>query len=539
MLAGSLLLISSQAYAQASVNVPTTDLVYRDIDKLIAHDLVDIIVTGQRPYSRVQIARIVWRARQNLQDVKTRTSGARLNYVDAIIDRLEASYQAELSEIDSGADPAPRLSFRPLARVDITVTAANSPPRDAINQDFERNDAVLNPLLHYRQGRNIVDGTTASTETVHWARVSRHVAIFVQPRFQVSDARNGFPDFNEFRFQALYASAALGNLDIQVGRDNLFWGQGRNAGLLVSNNARGLDMIKISNSHLATLPWVFSLLGPTKFSVFAARLGSNRHIPNPYLLGYKVSIRPHKQLELGAGFMVQSGGTGGPPASLTERIADHVFFIDLLFLTNRDFEFSDKMAGADIRLRIPSARGLQLYAEGVIDDIRVSNLQRMLTQDAGYVVGAHMPRLVDSGRLDLTLEYHFAGILLYRHSQFESGYTLDRLFIGNDLESAGRGGYAELNWDAGARHLLTLQGAYEARSNDDYARSRELNRILKMQSNPQERRYRAVASWSYRLPWSSALLKTLVGYERVNNFGFDTGRIRDNVIGELQLQLNF
>ena len=347
------------------------------------------------------------------------------------------------------------------------------------------------------------------------------------------------------KLQNLYASVAFGNIEVQLGRDNLAWGQGRDAGLLISDNARGMDMIKISTGRPLTLPWLLRLLGPSKFSLFVARLGSQRFLPNSYMVGYKVSISPHRQLEAGFTFTSEAGGTGAPPASLAERIADPLLFVDLVFLTSSDFEFSDKRAGFDIRLRIPEARGLELFAESVFDDIRQANLKGMFTQDAGYVVGAYLPRLVDSGRLDVTLEYHFVGIKLYRHKDFRSGHTLDRILIGDELESAGRAGYMEVNWDVSARDLITVEAAYEARSADDYrviiedpARSIPLQSI-KIRSNPQERRYRSVMSWSHWLEGRPFLIKTSIGYERANTFAFQPGRNRNNVIGELQLEMSF
>ncbi|TDJ46962.1 MAG: hypothetical protein E2O48_04315 [Gemmatimonadetes bacterium] len=169
----------------------------------------------------------------------------------------------------------------------------------------------------------------------------------------------------------------------------------------------------------------------------------------------------------------------------------------------------------------------------------------MITQDAGYVVGAYLPRLLDSGKLDLTLEYHFVGIRLYRHKDFRSGHTLDRILIGDELESAGRAGYLEANWDIGARDLITVEAAYEARSADDYrviiedpARSIPLQAI-KERSNPQERRYRGVMSWSHWLDGRPFLLKTSVGYERANTFAFQLGKNRNNFIGELRLEVSF
>ena len=551
------LLTASPVFAQASVNVSSLDPVYRDIQKLIAHDLVDAVIVGHRPYSRIDIARIAAQARGNLPRLEAGGSDAalsptaqdrvatRLRYVESILSRIEGDYREELDQLRSAEGGASPRALHPISRVEANVTVANSPPRNAINANLGDNDAVVNPLLHYRQGRTVVDGTTASLETVHWGQVSSNLALFVHPRFQVSNALGGQRNINEVKAQALYAGALLGNIEFQIGRDNLSWGPGADAGLLISSNARGMDMIKISNDRLLTLPWLLRLLGPTKFSLFVAHMGSNRQVPNSYMVGYKISVSPHRQLEFGFGVTTVAGGTGAPAASIFERIVDPLIFVDLLFLTSRDLEFSDKLVGGDVRLRLPSAHGLELYVEALFDDIRQGNLKGMFIQDAGYVVGAHFPRVTDSGALDLTLEYRFAGIRLYRHAQFKSGHTLDGILIGDELESAGRAGNIKLNWDASRQDLITFVGAYDARSADDYMVIGALpddgitQQSIKIQNNPQERRYRAVASWTHRLRAQPILIKTLFGYERANTFGFQLGRNRNNFIGEISLQLNY
>ena len=555
-LASACAVLPSRALAQASITVPTTDRVYRDIRLLIGHDLVDTLIVGQQPYSRMTIARVLLQARRNLTHTQAdlgdrglspdarRRIEARLRHVESVLGRAERDFRAEMDQLATPPGTGPRPAHHPLAGIEISLIAANSPPRDAINANLGFNDAVVNPLLHHRQGRNVVDGGTASVETVHWTQVSRQFAMLARPRFQISKAFAPQPNINEVKLQNLYARVALGNIEVLLGRDNLAWGQGRDPGLLISNNARGMDMIKISNGRPLTLPWLFRLLGPTKFSLFVAHLGSQRFLPNSYMVGYKVSIRPHRQLELGFTATAEAGGTGAPQASLVERIADPLLFVDLVFLTSSDFQFSDKRVGFDVRFRIPQARGLELFGESVFDDIRQANLKGMFTQDAGYVVGAHLPRVVPSGIVDLTLEYHFAGIRLYRHAQFRSGHTLDGVLIGDELESAGRAGYMELNWDVSARDLITVEAAYEARSADDYrviedrARSIPLQSI-KVRSNPQERRYRGVISWSHWFEGRPFLLKTSIGYERANTFAFQLGRNRHNLIGELKLDVSF
>ena len=73
------LLFPCRTVAQASVNVSTLDPVYRTIDKLVGHGLVDDIIMGQRPFSRIEIARIIVAAETNLPRLSSRLADSTLS----------------------------------------------------------------------------------------------------------------------------------------------------------------------------------------------------------------------------------------------------------------------------------------------------------------------------------------------------------------------------------------------------------------------------------------------------------------------------
>lgn len=62
---------------------------------------------------------------------------------------------------------------------------------------------------------------------------------------------------NQLRFQKLLLNANLGYLQLSIGRDNIQWGPRGNGGLLLSQNAPALDMIKLSVAGQKKLPWFF------------------------------------------------------------------------------------------------------------------------------------------------------------------------------------------------------------------------------------------------------------------------------------------
>ena len=511
-----------QAVGQASVNVSTLDLVYRDLEKLKSFGLVDPGIVGQRPYTRLDFARFAQQARGRLD-------ATRSDYVRDLVERLERRFGSELETL---------TAFRAVDQLHLELTGARSPPR-LVRANIGSADAAINPLLGYRQGRKLVDGLTASVETVHWARLSRRLVVYAHPRLQLSEVRGSAANVNDIAVQEAYGKLVLGNVAIQAGRANMVWGQGRHAGLMLSENARGFDMVKLSNAEPRVLPGIFRFLGSFKASLFFATTAADRsrHFLNSYILGYKVSVRPVEWLEIGGSFVVEAGGEGAPEASLGKRITDHIFLVDL-FVNDADVFFSNKIGGFDIRVNIPGLRGLQLYGEAVFDDITPSDIRKWLIQDSGYLAGIYVPRVDRTGRFDFSFEYQYSGVRLYRHSQFLTGLTFDRLFWGNILGPEGRAGYVELNWDATYSNTLSLNAAYEGRSNDAYV-SIGPDRTRKVRSLPQERRYRVVGSWTHRPLRQSFLIRMLAGYERVNTFDFELGSNHGGAIAQVEFSVHF
>ncbi len=503
------------------MDVSTVDLAYRDLEKLQSFELVDPTIVGQRPYTRLDFARFARQARSRLDASHT-------EYVRGIVERLELRFASEL-ELPT--------EYRGIEQASMQLTGARSPPR-LVREHLGAVDAVINPLLGYRQGRRLVDGITGGLETVHWARFSDRAAVYARPRVQLSEARGTAENVNDVTVQEAYGKLAFGMFSLQAGRSNMVWGQGRHAGMILSGNARGFDMVKLTNEPWVP-PWIFRYLGPTKGTVFLATTVADRdrHFVNSYVFGYKVSFQPTTWLELAASFIVEAGGEGAPEASFGDRLTDHLFIVDL-FITDADVFFSNKIGGGEFRLWVPGARGLQLYGEVVFDDVSPSDFGKWLGQDAGYLAGVYAPRIDREGRLDFSFEYQNTGVRYFRHSQFRTGFTFDQFLWGSILGPEGQAGYVELNWDATGTDVLSLHGAYEGRSHDVYETTGR-DRTAKTQSLPQERRYRVVGSWTHRPLQETFLVKATVGYERVNTFDFAVGSNHGSVIGQIEFQLRF
>jgi hypothetical protein len=431
--------------------------------------------------------------------------------------------------------------FAPIRSFSADVTATNQPTRlIPRNNGIGSIDAALNTLLENRQGRPLVDGGSTLLESNH-AIESRYVALSVTPQLSLVAPNDGVRRF-DLRIQDLALRFLVRNLAVDIGREYVVWGQGRDVGLLNSNNSPPLDLLKLSSEEPFTFPWFLRHLGPTRFSIFYADLGADQNFPHSYLVGYRANMAPASAFEFGLAVYTKSGGHGAPPASATARLVDLLPFLDAsaynnVIGTRGNFEFSDHYAGFDGRLHLP--RGANFYLDVLLNDFDVRRLESVFWEDAGHVFGLDLPPLTESGRLRASLEYHHTGIRYYEHHQFLSGQTLHETLTGDPLGPNGQGAYTNVDWYASVQRRLGVQFALERRSNDQYVLIPEPFGFRKVAVLPKEWQGRILLGW-HMLPERQQLGWLLqFGYERTRNFDFADGRDRSGFVGRTALQYRF
>lgn len=547
-----------RSLAQATVLLDPLDPAYRQIDQLAAAGLLGRVIAGQRPYSRRHVAQLVVHAESTLALLRsTADSGqdpspvaaalsraeARLPLAEAALAQLRSDFAWEIARL-SGTDSVAGTELSPVRSATIDLTGTSSPTRlIPPSNGLGEIDADLNPLLANRQGRPLVQGGNLLLSTTHTYQ-SRHIAAAITPELYLETPSSGSTRVLG-NLQELYARALFGNLAVDIGREYQVWGQGRDVGLLGSDNSPPLDLIKLSSDTPFRLPWIFHSFGPTLASIFYADLGPRQNFPHPYFIGYKVSITPASWLELGGTVYTKAGGKGGPTTKFWKRVGDIFPFIESNFYGHRfgaigNYNFSDRYAGLDGRVRIPDARGAELYTELLLNDFDIRRLESVFWEDAGHVAGLSLPRLTDDGRLGLTVEYHHTGIRYYEHDQFLSGQTLRRQLIGDPLGPDGQAGYVIFDWTRTERHRLEIDAAVERRSHDEYAYAPEPNfGFIRTVKGPREWRYRMTGTWR-TLPTRGNLgLLVQGGYERTRNFDFVQSDDRNGLLARAGMEIRF
>jgi hypothetical protein len=255
-----------------------------------------------------------------------------------------------------------------------------------------------------------------------------------------------------------------------------------------------------------------------------------------------VAAHPHRRLEIGVEVLDETGGNGAPPASFADRVADAIPLIDVAFLPNRDFQFSNKFAGLDFRWSAPSLAGLALYAEGAVDDFDARRLRSSLLEDGGYIAGVSLACITECGRLGVRAEYHQTGIRYYTHTDFPSGIQQNAVLIGDPLGPRGVGGYLTMDTELSAVGGLAVTGAYEVRSGNRYASTATGPRdsgfhFVQIERHPGEHRARTLVTWTSPSRGSRNAVSATVGVERVSNFAFVDGRDRTNALAQVRYEL--
>ncbi|MGH7669469.1 MAG: capsule assembly Wzi family protein [Gemmatimonadaceae bacterium] len=520
--------------AQAPTIVPMGDPAYGAVDQLADAGLVDTMLVGQRPYTRAEFADIVDQALRKVTGSPDAQFSPSLHHVlDALAERF--------TEDSAGAERVapPRSQF--IDAIALIGTSTNEQPRWVPNLTGAGGSvhAFIAPLALEAQsgGRDVMQGSTIALETWHHFAIGSHLMIEAHPRFRLSND-SSFSGEHTLSFQDLSASTQLSNMVVSVGRQHLEWGLSRHAKLFLSDNGPGLDMVRLNNARPWVLPGFLHVLGANSASIFLADLGPRTYFPHTKLIGYKWSLQPSANFELGLSALNFMGGAGAPQASFLKRLENAVLFPTLHY---GQYQFSNTMAGLEMRYRVPALADAALYWEMDLDDFDAGRFRSAVWDDDGaHVFGLVLPRLGADGRLSATFEFHHTGTRFNRHAQFRDGPTVDGFLLGDPLGPDADGGYAYLDWNSVNGAGATLELADEAYRDNQYVHYHPGTSLVHVvQYLPQERHLRAMVTVHGPQLKDGLRVSVQGGLEHVNRFGFVDGVKRDQALVNVTLSYRF
>jgi hypothetical protein len=393
-----LMVLASLCPALVSTNVPLDHWSYDAVDKLTSYGLIDSAMLTTRPISRIEMARHIAQAMYRLRQEEN-PPGVLLS----IVDRLKEEFDGELMLIGVLDGSFGGTYIKPVEDPYGKYLYAKREP----DMENARGD-VFHRGSNYRAG-------FASRGTLF-----DEFAFYLHPEYAGSSEEDADVDLIEG-----YGKAMAGPIEIEVGRDSLWWGPGRHGSILMSNNAAPFTMIKITNPQPMELPWILKGLGPFRAQWFLTELGDDRIVPDTKLTGVRFNIRPHPLFELGASRVIMFGGRGVPQVGL--------FDYAKMFLARSEQAANNQIAGFDASLLVPLGdnrylRSLKFYGDAAGEDEAGG-----LPSKWSYLLGLQFNDILRTGRTDVRIEYTDTHEVLYRHSLYTSGYTYDDRVIGHHV----------------------------------------------------------------------------------------------------------
>lgn len=504
----------------ASATVPIDDPVYRDLERLDALGLLPDEILGHRPMSEGEIARLLRRASQLPGAVRRPARELLIRARRRFPDLKERAAQG-FEEVQFG------MAWR-----------RDQPEPFPENNHVGQIDARKEPLTAGRSGRPYTaDGGTFWLQSRHTFPTRPNLIFTAAPeyRYGVFEESDRLVGRGDFQFQALNGRLRLGPAVLQVGRDQLAFGPVVDGGLMLSGNARPLDLLLLTSESPFRLPWIFRHMGRSRLLAAWTPLGDDRRLPGSALLVLRASFRPHRLVEAGFSNTLVMLGDGAPKGT----VLDYMWEVVPINRTGVDRDYSDHRYGFDLRLHAWPGR-VTLFNELLIEDARDGYYEDVI----GRRFGVHLPAIGSGGEWEMTAEYLHLPAILYRHGRWTTGFALDGRILGNELGPDSEGARLRLDrTDRGGRRLA-LELAWDARDADLWDQvpaptPGSYDDIFRVVDNPTEERWRASLSLDRGIS-RAVTWKPRLAVERVTNPDYDdTAKPRTNVFLELVMRYAF
>ncbi len=432
-----------------STFVPLESWVYPALDRLMGFGYAPTALAGMKPWTRMECARLTDEAGEVLKE-SLLEDGRRDDLVVGLHAALEREFAYELRVLGGERNQSFRLESA-YARV---TSISGAPLTDGYHfgqtvsydsgRPFRRGtnaiagsgvSATLGPLFFYASGEfQHAPSAPPLSDTVR--------GIIALRDGRPLEPAHLFDPINQGRLLDTYVGINFNNWQFTFGEQTLSWGPGLGGGLLWSDNAGPLPMLRITRVVPFELPSLFRFLGPMRIDQFIGQPHGRTLIPRPYIYGQKISLKPSRYFEIGFARTVTLGGRGGDP--FTAKNFFRSFF-------GREGSPAgpgvpgDSRSAVDWNFLIPGLRNyLVLYADMFADD---DELPLVNPPRATFRPGLYLTHFPGVPKLDFRVEATssespgFAnnhGNLNYFNARYRDGYTNDGFLLGNTVGRQGR-----------------------------------------------------------------------------------------------------
>jgi hypothetical protein len=440
ILAFSLTLVHIPVLSYASsTNIPIGSLIYRDLERLEVKGLMGSSLLSSKPLSRLEAARLIKEADSRWQTLSS-SKKAKISGVEPMIQRLKREFSDELS-----GD---------------TVTFIK--PLDTAYIKFFYGDKAPFFLNVNNNGDDLKEGSNLRAGFSMRAKLLDRISIYLNPEYRL--------DQNNSNGELLYGyiNLNIANLDIEVGRDSMWWGSGYHGNLLVTNNASPFDMVKLTSQKPFRLPWVFNYLGLFKPTIFLTRLEEDRQVPRANLLGMRLDFKPTPRFQFGLSRVFMFGGKGRRSLTFSD-------WLDIFFASD-SAEHSDSPINGNQLVSIDASyvyvnkrrfvpfSGVKIYAEWGAED---SSGKTKTPTGRALVYGMFVDEPFWLKSTDLRVEQADTarnaryGPSWYKHGVYSSGYTYKGDIIGHHMGGDTRDLFFRYQYYANSGIVAGIEGDYE------------------------------------------------------------------------------
>jgi membrane-associated phospholipid phosphatase len=444
--------------------VPLDSWMYPAIERLIALGYIKSGYLGIRPWTRLECARLLEEAQQQIEDAGDQGGEAVRIYND-----LARELSIETGRLNGAANVGMTLDSV-YAR---TTHIAGTPLRDG----YHFGQTIINDYGRpFGEGFNAVGGLTAHAEAGPFAIYVRgeyqHAPSLASDQTSVLQAiakadltnpvSNARSEVNRFDLLEGSVSVTYHSTQLSFGKQSQWLGPGESGSVLMTNNAEPVLMLKLDSVSPYRVPLLSNILGPMRVQYFLGQLSGHQFelngnqllgpggiAPQPFLDGGKFSFKPTPNLEMGMGFTAQFGGPGLP---FTFGNFIRTFYVHTQNTSTTTGNNPAKRAtSADFSYRVPGIRNwLTVYG----DALTVDEISPIGSTRATVNPGIYVPQFPKVHKLEFRAEgihepltTEFApGFVYYGDRRYRSGYTNDGNLMGNWIGRAGRGAQSWLTY---------------------------------------------------------------------------------------------
>jgi hypothetical protein len=441
-----------------STYVPLDSWIYPALDRLAALGYADKEFEGMRPWTRMDCAQMIEKAKEALEVLYPLSEGA-----EGLLSRLEEEFSYEIGLQDGQRNLNASLESAYVRVVSISGPALTNSYHfgQTVSYDFGR---------PFEQGTNGQIGGAFRTEAGPFAFYVRteyqHAPSAPAPSQAVLNVIAlkddvpvppdvGIGGINRPRVLDTYIVMNLSPLkldkwQLSVGRESHSWGPGLGGAFLLSDNAEPVDMVEFVNPEPVRLPLFLKFLGPVRVDQFLGRLANRTDHANPWIYGHKISFRPLPGLEIGYGRLTTIGGRGGDPFTVQNFVLSYFGQVSHK-LNSVPGENNNEM---DWTFYVPKVRNyIVLYGEVYAFDDFIAWVR---PKAYPFRPGIYITRIPGIPKLDLHIEAANTqapgwnsgsggneGQVVYFNSSYHEGNTNNGFLMGNTV---GRDGQAIQGW---------------------------------------------------------------------------------------------